>query len=54
LSATVGERAFHLLDAPVRRLTAPDCPVPFSPELESAYRPNVEKIEAALLELIEY
>lgn len=54
LAALVAEQAFHLLDAPVRRLTAPDCPVPFAPELERAFRPNAEKIEQALLELIEY
>ncbi|MCO5067825.1 MAG: alpha-ketoacid dehydrogenase subunit beta [Kiritimatiellae bacterium] len=54
LSALVAERAFHLLDAPVMRVTAPDIPVPFAPELEAAYRPNAEKIERALVELIEY
>ena len=54
LAALVAERAFHLLDAPVRRLTAPDCPVPFAPELEGAYRPHAESIQSALLELIEY
>jgi 2-oxoisovalerate dehydrogenase E1 component beta subunit len=54
LAALVAEQAFHLLDAPIRRLTAPDCPIPFAPELEQAYRPNPEKIESALVELIEY
>ena len=54
LAALVAERAFHLLDAPVRRVTAPDCPVPFAPELEKAYRPNADKIEAALVDLLEY
>lgn len=54
LAALVAERAFHLLDAPVMRLTAPDVPVPYAPELEQAYRPNAEKIEKALVELIEY
>ncbi len=54
LSALVAEQAFHFLDAPVRRLTAPDCPVPFAPELERAFRPNADAIEQALLELIEY
>jgi pyruvate/2-oxoglutarate/acetoin dehydrogenase E1 component len=54
LAATVAEHAFHLLDAPVRRLTAPDCPVPFAPELERAYRPDAAAIEEHLLELIEY
>ena len=54
LAAVVAERAFHLLDAPIWRLTAPDCPVPFAPELEKAYRPNAEKIHDALVELLEY
>jgi pyruvate/2-oxoglutarate/acetoin dehydrogenase E1 component len=54
LSAMVAEQAFHLLDAPIRRLTAPDCPVPFAPELEQAFRPSSTAIENALMELIEY
>ena len=29
--ATIAEEAFEDLDGPVRRITAPDCPVPFSP-----------------------
>jgi 2-oxoisovalerate dehydrogenase E1 component beta subunit len=54
LAALIGEKSFHLLDAPVSRVTAPDVPVPFAPELEAAYRPNAEKIAQALVELIEY
>lgn len=54
LAALVADKAFHLLDAPVRRVAAPDVPVPFAPELESVYRPNAERIAAALMELIEY
>jgi 2-oxoisovalerate dehydrogenase E1 component beta subunit len=54
VAALVAERAFHLLDAPVRRVTAPDVPVPFAPELEGAYRPSAERIAEALSELIEY
>lgn len=54
IAALVAERAFHLLDAPVSRVTAPDVPVPYAPELENAYRPNADKIEKALLELMEY
>lgn len=54
LAALISEKAFHLLDAPVGRVTAPDVPVPFAPELEAAYRPNAEKIAQALVELIEY
>ncbi|MEO0248721.1 MAG: transketolase C-terminal domain-containing protein, partial [candidate division WOR-3 bacterium] len=40
IAALVAERAFHLLDAPVSRVTAPDVPVPYAPELENAYRQN--------------
>ncbi len=54
LAALVAEKAFHLLDAPVRRMTAPDVPVPFAPELEKAYRPDADKIEQALMELLEF
>lgn len=54
LAALVAEKTFHLLDAPVIRVTAPDVPVPYAPELENAYRPNADKIAKALVELIEY
>lgn len=54
LAALVAERAFHLLDAPVLRVTAPDCPVPFAPELESVYRPDADRLCEALVELMDY
>ena len=54
LAALITERAFHLLDAPVMRVTAPDTPVPFAPELERVYRPDADKIAAAMVDLIEY
>lgn len=54
LAAFVAEKAFHLLDAPVRRVAAPDVPVPFSPELEARFRPNASRIREAVHELIEY
>ena len=52
--ATIAEKAFEQLDAPVRRITAPDAPVPFSPPLEKAYIPQVEDVVAGLKELAEY
>jgi len=54
IAAEVAERAFEYLDAPVRRLGGLDVPVPFSPPLEDAYRPNAAKLEAAVAELVEY
>ena len=44
IAATIAEEAFDDLDGPVRRITAPDCPVPFSPVLEKAYIPQVEDV----------
>jgi 2-oxoisovalerate dehydrogenase E1 component beta subunit len=52
--ATIAEEAFEHLDAPVKRITAPDTPVPFSPPLEKAYIPQVEDVAAALKDLGEY
>jgi pyruvate/2-oxoglutarate/acetoin dehydrogenase E1 component len=54
IAATIAEEAFEDLDAPVRRLAAPDTPVPFSPALEKAFIPQVDDVARALKELIEY
>jgi pyruvate/2-oxoglutarate/acetoin dehydrogenase E1 component len=54
IAATIAEEAFEDLDAPVRRLTAPDTPVPFSPPLEKAFIPQVDDVAAALRGLLEY
>jgi 2-oxoisovalerate dehydrogenase E1 component beta subunit len=52
--ATIAEDAFEHLDAPIKRITAPDTPVPFSPPLEKAFIPQVEDVVAGLKELAEY
>ncbi len=52
--ATIAEEAFEDLDAPVRRIAAPDTPVPFSPPLEKAFIPQVDDVVAALRELAAY
>jgi 2-oxoisovalerate dehydrogenase E1 component beta subunit len=54
IAATIAEEAFEDLDAPVKRITAPDSPVPFSPTLEKAYIPQVDDVVAGLRELAEY
>jgi pyruvate/2-oxoglutarate/acetoin dehydrogenase E1 component len=54
IAATIAEEAFEDLDGPVRRLAAPDCPVPFSPVLEKAFIPQVEDVVKGLRELAEY
>ena len=54
IAATIAEEAFEDLDAPPRRLTAPDTPVPFSPALEQAFIPQVADVTAAIRELVDY
>jgi pyruvate/2-oxoglutarate/acetoin dehydrogenase E1 component len=54
IAATIAEEAFEDLDAPVRRIAAPDTPVPFSPVLEKAYIPQVDDVVRGLKELIDY
>jgi pyruvate/2-oxoglutarate/acetoin dehydrogenase E1 component len=54
IAATIAEEAFEDLDAPVKRITAPDTPVPFSPALEAAFIPQVDDVVAALREEAEY
>jgi len=51
IAAIVAEEGFDLLDAPIKRVTAPDTPIPFSPVLESAFLPNEEKIIKAVRKL---
>jgi pyruvate dehydrogenase E1 component beta subunit len=51
IAAMLSDRGFDLLDAPVRRVTAPHAPVPFSPSLEQAYAPTAEQIAAAVRSL---
>ena len=54
IAATVADEAFSDLDAPVRRLTAPDTPVPFSPPLERRFLPGVDDVVAELRELLQW
>jgi 2-oxoisovalerate dehydrogenase E1 component beta subunit len=54
VAATIAERAFEHLDAPLKRIAAPDTPVPFSPPLEKAFIPQVEDVVAGLRELVAY
>jgi 2-oxoisovalerate dehydrogenase E1 component beta subunit len=54
IAATITEESFEKLDAPVRRITAPDSPVPFSPPLEKAFIPQVDDVLAGLRDLAGY
>jgi acetoin:2,6-dichlorophenolindophenol oxidoreductase subunit beta len=52
IAALVVEKAFTELDAPIKRVTAPHTPVPFSPPLEQFYVPSPERIVAAIREIL--
>jgi pyruvate dehydrogenase E1 component beta subunit len=53
IAAGIQERFGRYLKAPVIRVASPDVPVPFSPILENAYRPNVTQIMQAARRLID-
>src|SRR5260221_4644705 len=48
VAARIADVAFEFLDAPVRRIGARDCFVPFAPNLEAAVLPSVEQITAGI------
>lgn len=52
IAAVIADKGFDFLDAPVKRLTAPDVPVPFSPPLEKFVLPDDKKIVAGVKELL--
>lgn len=54
LAAMIQENAFMNLDAPIRRIGAKDCPVPFSKFLEDKVLPQKQDIEKAIRELLAY
>jgi pyruvate/2-oxoglutarate/acetoin dehydrogenase E1 component len=54
VAALIGAEAFEDLDAPIRRLTAPDVPIPFSPPLEAAVLPQLDDMKEACRELLAY
>ena len=48
VAAIAVDRGFDLLRGPIKRVTAPHTPVPFSPVLEDAYIPSPERVIAAV------
>jgi 2-oxoisovalerate dehydrogenase E1 component beta subunit len=54
IAAAIAEAAFADLDAPPRRVAAPDCHVPFAATLEAAYLPLAPALLAAVRETLAY
>ena len=53
VAARVVEEAYEYLDAPIRRIAAPDIPIPFSPVLEEAALPKLDDIVQTALDLLQ-
>jgi len=51
VAALCVDRGFDFLDGPVKKVTAPHTPVPFSPVLEDLFVPSAERVVAAVREL---
>ena len=54
VAARIADAAFEHLDAPVRRVGALDCFVPFAGNLEAAVLPSPDGIAAAIREMAGY
>jgi acetoin:2,6-dichlorophenolindophenol oxidoreductase subunit beta len=52
IAALAADKAFTDLDAPIKLVTAPHTPVPFSPPLEQFYIPSPERIIATVQEIM--
>jgi pyruvate dehydrogenase E1 component beta subunit len=51
ISTQISERAFDYLDAPVKRVSGVDVPMPYAKNLEELAIPNVEQLVAAVREV---
>ena len=54
VSAQVADKGFGLLKAPIKMVTCPHTPVPFSPSLEDAFLPNAGRIITTVKEVMAY
>lgn len=53
VAATISAECMSRLRAPVLRVSAPDVPVPFSPQLEAAYLPSIDDVVVAARGLVQ-
>ena len=52
IAAMIMEEAFDYLDAPVKRVSGLDVPIPYAPVLESTVVPQEKHIREAVLEVL--
>jgi len=51
IAAAVQERAFDYLDAPIKRLSGADVPMPYAKNLEQLAIPDLDRVIAAIKEV---
>jgi len=54
IAARVADQAFLYLEAPIKRVTAPDTPVPFAPPLEEFFLPKSSDVNRVARELMAF
>jgi pyruvate/2-oxoglutarate/acetoin dehydrogenase E1 component len=54
VAATISERAFYFLDAPIARLAAPDAPLPCASVLENSYVPSTDQIVERARQIVQH
>lgn len=54
VSALVAQEAFGSLKAPIKMVVPPHTPVPFAPVLEDAYIPSPARIQAAVMDVVNW
>jgi pyruvate dehydrogenase E1 component beta subunit len=54
ISSVIMENSFFSLEAPPIRVASPDIPIPYSPTLENATLPDVNRIVKAAMEGLRY
>lgn len=52
VAALMADEAFAWLDAPIKRVAAPDVPPPFAPVLEALYVPDAQRIAAVVRSIL--
>jgi 2-oxoisovalerate dehydrogenase E1 component beta subunit len=54
IAARLADEAFTYLEAPIKRITSPDAPVPFAPTLEEAFLPKAADVVKTARELMAF
>jgi 2-oxoisovalerate dehydrogenase E1 component beta subunit len=54
IAARLADEAFSYLEAPIKRITSPDAPVPFAPTLEEVFLPRTADIVKTARELMAF